>query len=358
MASAAGIQSPVTARDQRRRRGRRPASRAPSRPRTVAEDRIHHRVSGRRGTCRGAGSRRPRSRELPRANSTAAARPRRRTSVGALTAARPRLSRSRSRYQVRFGERARRACAGRAGPDGGARRATSAGRHPGENTPARQAATYSPMLWPSRARRFECPRTPTAPPGHNRRRRAPAGSSAVCAERLGRNLGFRRRIQQRPQVDSELGLRGRPRTVELRRKTGSRLVESAPIPGAGALAREQERAPQRGSRPWRPVAARLRSGAARIASASAPRRDATSARRWANARRPAWSVNATSASVELAGGLEMRLRGSRGRRLEGRTRSAPRARGVAAARGPRGRRRRQALPPARRERWCRRRRTS
>ena len=137
------------------------------------EDRVHHRgVEGVRGVQPPRAGCRARQPRLERGHGLAG--PATTQSAGPLTAA------SDQRPSEQRRRRPPPAAARRAWrPRGSAcirrpRAATSASASSSEKTPARQAATYSPMLWPSIARGAR-PRPSRAAPARTRRRTGPAG---------------------------------------------------------------------------------------------------------------------------------------------------------------------------------------
>ena len=84
------------------------------------------------------------------------------------------------------------------------RSATSASASSSDSTPARHAATYSPMLWPSIAAGAR-PTASRAAPARTRRRRAPAGRSTVCAQPRAVGLGRPRRAGRAPRAGRARG---------------------------------------------------------------------------------------------------------------------------------------------------------
>ena len=234
-----------------------------------------------------------------------ARRPRRR--AGALTAARRQLggraaartSASRQRHGEHGAGRQLLRSAGRARPPAPA-------RPPASSTPARQAATYSPRLWPSIA----CgPHPPAHPqPGQRvlddeQRRLGEAGLGERSARSAARGPAARAGRRLRPPRPSAAGKsssrRSSPRCGRSSsaqrstspRKTGSLVVEAARHARVlRPLAREQEGDRRRSPARRAAVAAARDRALAQRRAASSPRRGRPRARRWSKRRRPTCSV--------------------------------------------------------------------
>ena len=169
------------------------------------------------------------------------------------------------------------------------RAATRASASSSEKTPARQAATYSPTLWPIIAVGLHAPGHPAAAPARTRRRRAPAGRARSRSSRRpppprapgrpGRARSRRSRPRSRPQdLGAAVDLR-RERPARARRARGPCRRAARPGPGTGT--------PPAGR--CRPRAARgTRPGSSPAQPRGRPPRGRahTTTRRWRKARRP------------------------------------------------------------------------
>ncbi len=175
-----------------------------------------------------------------------------------------------------------------------ARVATRSSASSREKTPARHAATYSPREWPSSAagvtprliQRRASAYSKTKSAGWVRR----VWSSAACAVSSSPDGGYRIARKSRPS-------RGRSSSAQRftsARKTGSCSWSPRPMFTFCAPWPVKRNATRPSS--CATGAAVVAVGAhARNAATASGRSRATTARRWANSRRPAWSVQATSA---------------------------------------------------------------
>ena len=180
------------------------------------------------------------------------------------------------------------------------RAATSRSASARENTPARHAATYSPMLCPSMASGPHAPAHPQLRQRVLHREERRLGERRLAQPRAGRVLvpGRGKEQRSRRSIPSS-GAQQLARTRRSRRERRPRpRTARAPSPRTASPARERGRRPAaRGPRPASRRGGRPPSARAARASSASP---ATAAQRWRRAARPSCSVKATSASESSA----------------------------------------------------------